>query len=96
VTIVLFLVQQKMFMPPPTDEQSAMQQKMMKYMMVFMGFMFFKVPAGLCVYFITSSLWGICERKLLPKAKPKEPVADAVLNVESRSKENGERKKKRR
>ena len=48
------------------------QQQMMMFMTVFMGFMFFKVPAGLCIYFITSSLWGICERKLLPKPKPKD------------------------
>ena len=39
--------------------------------MVVMGVMFFKVAAGLCIYFITSSLWGIIERKLLPK-----PVLD--------------------
>jgi YidC/Oxa1 family membrane protein insertase len=39
-------------------------------MMVFMGVMFYKVPSGLCVYFITSSLWGIAERKLVPPAKP--------------------------
>ncbi len=66
-TVALFLIQQKMFMPPPTDEQSAMQQKVMTYMMVFMGVMFYKVASGLCLYFIASSLWGIGERKLLPK-----------------------------
>jgi YidC/Oxa1 family membrane protein insertase len=70
VTMGLFLWQQQKMMPPPTDEQSAMQQKMMKYMMIFMGFMFFKVAAGLCIYFIASSLWGICERKFLPKPTP--------------------------
>ena len=63
---MLFIVQQKMFTPPATDEQTRMQQNMMQYMMIFMGVMFFKVPAGLCVYFIASSIWGICERKLLP------------------------------
>ncbi|MCC9609526.1 YidC/Oxa1 family insertase periplasmic-domain containing protein [Blastopirellula sp. JC732] len=67
VTIALFLVQQKMFMPPPTDEQQKMQQQMMTYMMVFIGFMFFRVPSGLCIYFITQSVWGIVERKLIPK-----------------------------
>ena len=67
LTIGLFIAQQKMFMPPPTDDQQRMQQKMMKYMMIFFAFMFFKVPAGLCLYFIASSLWGIAERKLLPK-----------------------------
>ncbi|MCU0959001.1 MAG: YidC/Oxa1 family insertase periplasmic-domain containing protein [Pirellulaceae bacterium] len=67
LTIVLFIVQQKMFTPPATDEQTRMQQRMMQYMMIFMGVLFFKVPAGLCVYFIASSVWGIGERKLLPK-----------------------------
>ena len=42
---------------------------MMGFMMIFMGIMFFKVPSGLCLYFITSSIWGILERKLLPKPK---------------------------
>jgi YidC/Oxa1 family membrane protein insertase len=71
ITVTLFLIQQKMFTPPATDEQTKMQQQMMTYMTVFMGVMFYKVPAGLCIYFITSSLWGICERKLLPKSQPK-------------------------
>jgi YidC/Oxa1 family membrane protein insertase len=65
-----------MFMPPPTDEQTAMQQKIMKYMTVFMGVMFFKVASGLCVYFTASSLWGIAERKLLPKTMPPKPGAE--------------------
>jgi YidC/Oxa1 family membrane protein insertase len=69
ITIVLFYVQQKMFMPPPANDEQAMQQKMMNFMMIFMGFMFYKVPSGLCVYFIASSLWGLGERKLLPKLK---------------------------
>jgi YidC/Oxa1 family membrane protein insertase len=67
LTILLFVWQQKMFMPPPADEQAAMQQKMMNFMMIFMGIMFYKVAAGLCIYFIASSLWGIAERKFLPK-----------------------------
>lgn len=67
VTIALFLWQQQKMLPPPTDEQSAMQQKIMKFMMVFMGIMFYKVAAGLCIYFIASSLWGMGERKFLPK-----------------------------
>lgn len=75
VTVVLFLLQQKMFMPEPTNEQAALQQKMMKYMMSFFGLMFFKVPSGLCLYFIASSLWGIAERKLLPKPAEVTPSA---------------------
>jgi YidC/Oxa1 family membrane protein insertase len=66
VTVGLFLWQQKMFMPEPANEQAAMQQKIMKYMMVLMGILFYKVPSGLCLYSIASSLWGIGERKLFP------------------------------
>ena len=66
----LMFVQQKLFTPPPSDEQQEIQQKVMKFMMIFMGLLFFKFASGLCVYFIVSSLWGVAERKLLPKSKP--------------------------
>jgi YidC/Oxa1 family membrane protein insertase len=49
-----------------------MQYKIMNYMMIVIGFMIYKVPAGLCVYFITSTLWGISERKLVERLKPDE------------------------
>jgi YidC/Oxa1 family membrane protein insertase len=75
VTVALFLVTQKMAMPAPTNEQAAMQQKMMKWMTVFMGYLFYKVASGLCLYFIASSLWGIAERKLLPKATTPDTAA---------------------
>ena len=69
IAVVFMMVQQLQTMPPPTDEQQAMQQKMLKFMTIFFGIMFYKVAAGLCVYFIASSLWGMAERKLLPKKK---------------------------
>jgi YidC/Oxa1 family membrane protein insertase len=67
ITVVLFFIQQKLFMPPPADEQQAAQQKMMNFMTLFFGFMFWHMPAGLCLYFIASSMWGIAERMLLGK-----------------------------
>ena len=78
ITCFLFIVQQKLFTPPPTDEQQEMMQKVMKYMMVFMGVLFFKVPSGLCLYFITSSLWGIAERKMLPKPELDKSKLDEI------------------
>lgn len=84
VAVALMIVQQKMLAPPPTDEQQAMQQKTMQYMMIFFGFMFYKVAAGLCLYFIASSLWGVTERKLLPKPKPLSVPSKAPTNVPSR------------
>jgi YidC/Oxa1 family membrane protein insertase len=75
IAVTLMLVQQKMLTPPPADEQQEMQQKMMKYMFIFIGIMFYKVAAGLCIYFIVSSLWGLCERKMLPKKAAGVPGA---------------------
>jgi len=65
---------------------------MMTYMMVFMGLMFYKVAAGLCIYFIASSLWGLAERRLLPKSQlalAGAPVNNPVLeNKKSGKREN--------
>jgi YidC/Oxa1 family membrane protein insertase len=90
-TIVLFLVQQKMFMPEPTNDQAAMQQKVMKYMMIFMGFLFFKVASGLCIYFIASSLWGIGERMLIPSATPAAAAPGTATTGASASRSRGDK-----
>ncbi|SIO45581.1 YidC/Oxa1 family membrane protein insertase [Singulisphaera sp. GP187] len=74
LVVSLMLVQTKLFAPPATTPEAEMQQKMMKYMMIFMAFMFYKVPSGLGIYFITSSLWQISERLLLPKVTHKPPA----------------------
>jgi YidC/Oxa1 family membrane protein insertase len=58
-----------------------MQQKMFSVMMVFMSFMFYKVPSGLGLYFITSSLWALGERLLLPKLVKSGPAL--VLSSDS-------------
>jgi YidC/Oxa1 family membrane protein insertase len=75
VTIGLMLWQQKLFMPPAVDEQQKVQQQVMNYMMWFMALMFFKVPCGLCLYFIASSLWGIAERLWMPTTLPAAAAA---------------------
>ena len=78
ITVALFLVHQKLFTPPATDDQQRMQQQMMNFMMLFMGVMFHKVASGLCIYFITSSLWGVAERVMQGKRKQSTAVAAAV------------------
>ncbi len=70
VTVALFMIQQILFMPPPTNDQARMQRNIMQVMMLVMGLLFFKVASGLCVYFIASSLWGITERKLIHPVDP--------------------------
>lgn len=70
LVVVLFITQQKLFMPPATDDQTRMTQKVMTFMTFFMGLFFFRVPAGLCIYFVASSLWGIGERLLVKRTLP--------------------------
>jgi len=90
LTVALFLIQMVFTMPPPTDDQSRMQRKMMQYMMIFMGFLFFKMPSGLCLYFIVSTTWALVERRFIPKAKtqPVEPTTIDLTPTESRSASN--------
>ena len=69
IAVTLMFINMKVSSPPPTDEQQEMQQKMMKYMMVFMGFMFYKMAAGMCIYFTISTSWGLIERYMLKRKK---------------------------
>ena len=52
--VILTLVNQSL-QPRSKEPQAAAQQKMMKFMMLFMGVMFFRVASGLCIYFIASN-----------------------------------------
>jgi YidC/Oxa1 family membrane protein insertase len=63
----LIFVQQKLSMPAEMSEEQKQQYSIMKYMTIFMALMFYRVPAGLSLYFICSSLWGLAERKLVKK-----------------------------
>ncbi|MFO0799221.1 MAG: YidC/Oxa1 family insertase periplasmic-domain containing protein [Gemmataceae bacterium] len=69
IAVGLMLYQQNKMMPEPTDEQMAAQQRMMKIMMGVMALLFYKVAAGLALYFIVSTGWGIIERQFIPKPK---------------------------
>ena len=55
LSIALMVWQMKVHTPPTTNPEQLATQKMMIYMMVIMGFMFYWVPAGLCIYILTSS-----------------------------------------
>jgi hypothetical protein len=83
LTVTLMAINQKLTMPPPTDDMQKQQYKIMQWMMVLMGLFFYKVAAGLCVYFLCSSVWSLAERKFLPKPKVAAgpdviPAADAA------------------
>src|SRR5439155_21484492 len=55
LAVTLMVIQQQMMTPPTADEQMQQTQKMMKWMMIVMGLMFYKWPSGLCLYFIATT-----------------------------------------
>jgi YidC/Oxa1 family membrane protein insertase len=91
VSLTLMFIQMKYMQPPPADEQMAQQQKMMQYIMIPMfAFIFYKMPSGLCLYFIATTLWGLIERKYFVKKKPASPAAAAGENGRPRGKAKAE------
>jgi YidC/Oxa1 family membrane protein insertase len=66
MTITMF-VMQKMTPMPATD---ASQQKMMQYMPLFFGFIFFRLSAGLNLYYFATNLVGIVQQYYLVKTDP--------------------------
>lgn len=93
LAVALIFVQQLVTMPPPTDEQQAATQRMMKYTVLAMGVFFYKVPAGLCLYFICSTAWALTERTLIPKPKtgttPLPPEGSAGSGATASTPTNG-------
>ena len=73
----LMYVHQKLTMPPPTNEEQAAQQKMMSFMMIMMAAMFYRVPSGLCLYFIATNIWSMTERWLLERKAKAASLAAA-------------------
>lgn len=51
----------------PLPDQMAQQQKIMSFMMIFMGFIFYNMPSGLCLYILCSSFLGMCEQWYIRK-----------------------------
>ncbi len=62
--VIISIINQKM-MPQSDDPQIQMQQKMMSFMLIAFGFIFYSFASGLMVYFITSALIGIAEQKMI-------------------------------
>tara|TARA_R110002072_G_scaffold88152_2_gene198534 strand:+ start:1723 stop:3819 length:2097 start_codon:yes stop_codon:yes gene_type:complete len=84
ILVCLYVLQQKI-QPPPADEKAAEQQKIMKFIFPVFGLLFYTMPSGLLVYWVASTLWGICEQKFVknklfpPEARVAETKAAAAL-----------------
>jgi YidC/Oxa1 family membrane protein insertase len=78
--LIVYILQSKST-PKPTDPQAAEQQKMMSWMMPIFGYMFYTVPSGLLLYYITSATIGMLEQRwikrslgIVPQPNPANPV----------------------
>ncbi len=61
---IAFVGQMKMA-PKPADPQAQQQQKIMMFMPIMFGVMFYGYAAGLSLYMLTSSMWGMFEYKVI-------------------------------
>ncbi|MCK6446879.1 MAG: membrane protein insertase YidC [Planctomycetes bacterium] len=68
--MVVLWVWQQLLMPKPTDEQQAKIQKLMVFMPIMMGFFLYEYAAGLSLYMITQSIFGILEMTVVKKIWP--------------------------
>ncbi len=73
--LVVMLVQQKLT-PKPTDPQQQQVMKMMSFFLLFLVFIFYTVPSGLVLYFLTSSLIGIGESQYIRRKMAAEEDAE--------------------
>jgi YidC/Oxa1 family membrane protein insertase len=62
--VILTVVNQRL-QPKPEDPQMLAQYRMMTFMLVFFGFIFYSFPAGFLLYIMTSSALGIIESKII-------------------------------
>ncbi|MBK8268337.1 MAG: membrane protein insertase YidC [Planctomycetes bacterium] len=77
----------------PLPDQMAQQQKIMNFMMIFMGFIFYNMPSGLCLYILCSSFIGMCEQWYIRKhVKEREIRGDFDKPAQAAGVENGKPK----
>ena len=72
-------------MTPPTPGADPTQQKMMLFMPLVMGFMFYGVPSGLVLYWLTSNVVGILQQGFINRMMPVPVPAEAKTAAVKRS-----------
>ncbi len=86
--VVSQFVMQKM---TPTTSADPMQQKMMLFMPLVFGFMFYQFQSGLVLYWLTSNLVGIAQQWFINKTMP--AAVPQVVAVKSPPKKGGKGKR---
>lgn len=78
--VILTVVNQRL-QPRPQDPQMQAQHRMMTFMMVFFGFIFYRFPAGFMLYIMTSSALGIVESKVIKAQLAREDATSGTGNA---------------
>lgn len=86
---VVFYINQKLATPPPTNEQAAQQQKIMKYMTLLFPIFLYKAPSGLTLYMMASTLAGIVDSTIVRRHIKKEEAAGTLLQNKKPDKRGG-------
>ncbi len=69
----------------PVVDQQAQMQKMMGFMMVFMGLIFYNFPSGLNLYILTSNLLGILEQWQIRKHIREKEASGELLKPKKKA-----------
>lgn len=76
IFMIAVMLIQNLLQPKPADPQQAQSQKISMYFMVFFfAFIFYSVPSGLVLYFLTSSIIGVLESYIIRKSLAPAQVA---------------------
>lgn len=80
---VVTYINQKYFMPMPiaATEDQKQQQKMQRTMSIFFPLMFYGLPSGLNLYYLTSTTLGIVESKIIRKHIKEQEEAEKAGRV---------------
>ncbi|HLU49713.1 MAG TPA: YidC/Oxa1 family membrane protein insertase, partial [Planctomycetota bacterium] len=76
--VILTVINQRL-QPRPSDPQLEAQFKMMTFMLIFFGVIFYGFPAGFMLYIMTSAALGIFESKLIKSQIAKEVPAEPAV-----------------
>jgi YidC/Oxa1 family membrane protein insertase len=67
IVMIVTWFTQAYLQPRSPDPQMAAQQRIFMFMPIFIGVMMYGTPAGLVLYWLVSTCWGIAEQQLIKK-----------------------------
>ena len=83
VMVGLYLANQSL-QPKPKDAKQAEMQKTMRYVLPVIGFMFYTMPSGLLIYFITNTSVSMLETVFIRRQLEQEDAARSVAELDSK------------